>query len=348
MKAFVTGSTGFLGNNLVHLLLEQRYSVKALVRSPKKADTTFKSLPVTRIQGDMGNLDRFASELQGCDILFHCAAYFREYYQPGSHWEQLERINIRGTVKLLEAAEQAGIRKVIYISSAGIIGKNKNGIPGDETTPPNAISNENLYFKSKLLAEQAIEAFLQHHSLSVVSILPGWMFGPRDFSPTDSGRLVLNFLKQKLPGIVPGGTTVVDVRDVAQVAIDAIERGQRGERYLVAGTYLSMEKIFKTLAEVTGIPAPKQHLPYFLLLLLAGFSETYGRLSGKPILLSRAGIQNMKANKRVTSAKAMRELGVTFRPFHETLRDEVSWFQENPDLFGLRLSESQKMNLKKN
>ncbi len=84
-KAFVTGSTGLLGNNLVRLLVEQGYDVKALARSRPKAEHLFSDLPVTVVLGDMQDVNNFASELDGCDVLFHMAAFFRDYYQPGNH-----------------------------------------------------------------------------------------------------------------------------------------------------------------------------------------------------------------------------------------------------------------------
>lgn len=327
MKAFVTGSTGLLGNNLVRLLVEQGHQVKALVRSPQKAIKTFDDLPVTLVQGDMLDIAEFASELKGCDVLFHCAGYFREYYQPGDHWQKLEEINIKGTVQLFETAEQQGVGKAIYVSSSGVIGKNNHEKLSDETTPPNGVSYSNLYFKSKVLAEEAVYEFLEHHTLPVVLILPGWMFGPRDFAPTDSGRLVIDFLQRKLPVILPGGSAIVDVRDVAQTMINACEKGKSGDRYLVAGYNLTMKNVVETLSKVTGIPVPKISIPYKVLMFLAFLSESYGRLTGQPILLSRSGLKVIHANIGISSEKAIQELGATFRPFSETLSDEVAWFK---------------------
>ncbi|NEP43731.1 MAG: SDR family oxidoreductase [Okeania sp. SIO2H7] len=328
MKAFVTGSTGLLGNNLVRLLVAQGYEVKALTRSLEKASKVFQNLPITFVRGDMENIDGFAEELKDCDVLFHCAAYFQEYYQPGNHWQTLERINIKGTVQLLEVAEKQGIKKVIYVSSSGVIGKNSDGTPGDETTPPSGVSYSNLYFKSKVLAEEAVYEFLKNSNLNVVLILPGWMFGPGDISPTSSGQLLLDLLGKKMPGIIPGGVNMVDVRDVVQTTINAVEKGKSGDRYLAAGHHLSMKTLAETFEAVTGVSVPKRSIPYFVLRLLAFFSGIYARLTGKPVLISRDGIEIVRANVMVSSDKAIRELDATFRPFEETIRDEIAWFRE--------------------
>ncbi len=329
MRAFVTGSTGLLGNNLVRLLLEQGYQVKALVRSSEKAVKIFGNLNITLVKGDMTNVHGFAEQLTDCDILFHCAAYFREYYQPGNHWQKLENININGTIRLLEAAEKKGIKKVIYVSSGGVIGKKAHGELSDETTPPDEYRYSNLYFKSKVLAEEAIDKFLEKHQLSVVLILPGWMFGPGDFAPTTSGQLVLDFMAQKLPVILDGGATIVDPRDVAQAMINAVEKGQTGERYIVGGTPMTMENVFSLLAKITDIPMPKIHIPHQFLMLVAFLAETYGKITGKPVLLSRQGIQTLHYWTKVSSNKAIQELDVTFRPFEQTLQDEVTWFRNH-------------------
>lgn len=329
MKAFVTGSTGLLGNSLVRLLSEQGHTVKALARSKAKAAKVFAGLHVEVVEGDMADVAGFASALDGFDVLFHTAAYFREYYQPGNHWEKLKRINVDGTVQLLEEAARRGVTKTIYTSSAGVIGQPTAGQMADESTTPAVIADNNLYFKSKVLAEVAVGEFVRTHTMPVVLILPGWMFGPSDSAPTGSGQLVLDFLARKIPGIIPGGAAVADARDVAQAMINAVEHGRNGERYIVAGAATSLEQIMRTLEQISGIPAPRLRIPYPIALGIAWVSENYARLTDSATLITLEGVRTMHAHTPISSAKAMRELGVTFRPLEETLRDEVSWYREH-------------------
>jgi dihydroflavonol-4-reductase len=331
MQAFVTGSTGLLGNNLVRLLIEQGYSVKALVRSKEKAAKLFGNLDLSLVVGDMLDVESFASELAGCDVLFHTAAYFREYYQPGNHWQMLEDINVKGTIRLLGEAEKQGVKKVIYISSSGAVGMKSANIASDETTPIDPTIVKNLYFKSKVMAEVAINNFLQHHSLPVVLILPGFMFGRIDAAPTGGGQLVLDYyLAQKIPGILDGGTCMVDARDVGQAAINAVERGISGDRYIVAGQYLSLENLFQVLEKVTGIPCPQHRLPYTITLVYAWIADIYARLTGTKPVIPLEGIRTMHLKRQVTSAKAISQLGATFRPLEQTLKDVVDWYHQNP------------------
>ncbi|HEX9369413.1 MAG TPA: SDR family oxidoreductase [Roseiflexaceae bacterium] len=330
MRAFVTGSTGLLGNNLVRLLLEQGHQVTALVRSRAKAARLFAGLDVTLVEGDMRDVAAFGAALAGCDVLFHTAAYFREYYQPGDHWARLEAINVHGTVALLAEAERRGVKKVIYTSSNAVIGARPSGEPSDESDPPDARAAQNLYMKSKVLAEQAVLAFLERSSLAVVLILPGWMFGPSDAAPTSSGQLVLDFLNRRLPGIVEGGGDVVDARDVAQAMINAVERGRSGERYIVSGgEFVRLARILELLEQISGVPAPRRRIPFAVTLAYAWLSEIYSRITGRPVLVTVNSVRTLRYRHVTSSAKARRELGASFRPLAETLHDEVAWFRGN-------------------
>jgi dihydroflavonol-4-reductase len=329
MRAFVTGATGLLGTNLVRLLLEQGHEVRALARSRDKAEAAFGGLGVETVAGDMEDVPAFANALGGCDALFHTAAYFREYYQPGDHWPILERINVRATIDLLTEAARRGVKTGVHTSSSGVIGPGLGGAPGNESSPPPREAQTNLYFKSKVLAEEAIQAWMARQTgMRVVLVLPGWMFGPADAGPTGSGKLVLDFLAGKVPGIVDGGACIVDARDVAQAMIAAAERGEHGSRYIVAGEYHTLEDVMKTLQSVSGIPAPTRHIPYPAILIYAWFAELGARITGRAPTVSLQGVRAMHAKHRVSSDKATRELGATFRPLAETLRDEVEWFRQ--------------------
>jgi dihydroflavonol-4-reductase len=328
MKAFVTGATGLLGNNLVRLLVQQGYEVKALVRSKEKAQKLLGDVKnVEFIQGDMENIAGFAESLEGCDVLFHTAAYFREYYQPGDHWPMLEKINVRGTIELLESADKHGVKKAIHVSSGGVIGEDNGKGIADESTEANGMGFENLYFRSKVETEKAIANFLKIHSMPVVMILPGWMFGPSDAAPTSAGQLVQDFLNRKLLGVLNGGAGIADARDVAQAMIEAVDRGKSGERYIVGGELHTLPKIMKTLEKVSGVSGPRLRISAPVALTLAWLSQTTARLTGGTTLLTVSGVKTILNPHNISSEKAIRELGVKFRMLEDTLRDTVNWYK---------------------
>jgi len=335
--AFVTGATGLLGNNLVRELVRRGIAVKALVRSPEKAARQFGSLArielarIELIQGDMENVGAFSAALRGCDVVFHTAAFFRDNYKGGSHWQTLKRINVDGTAALIEHAYREGVRRFVQTSSIAVL----DGVPGlaiDETRERDPADADD-YYRSKILADHAVLAFSKKFpEMHASFVLPGWMWGPGDIGPTSSGQVALDTVLGKLPGLVPGSFSVVDARDVALAQIAAAERGRSGERYLAAGRHMTMRELIPLIGRIAGVDTPKRMLPLPLLFALAGLQEIYARISGKPILLSIATVRLMvkEADRtRFNHAKSERELGLKFRPVDDTVSDVIAWYREH-------------------
>lgn len=328
--AFVTGATGLLGNNLVRELAGRGVRVKALARSRAKAALQFGDLSgVEIVEGDMLAVAGFEAALSGVDVLFHTAAHFRDSYTGGDHWDQLSATNIDGARNLLAAAYRGGVRRAVVTSSIAVLDGPRGAVINE--TMVRRVDNADDYYRSKILADEvAFEAMKAHSDLDITFVLPGWMHGPGDAGPTSAGQVTLDFINRKLPGIAPGTFSVVDARDVARALIASAERGRRGERYLAAGRHMTMAELLKVYEHVTGVPAPTGKLPPLLLLAIAIVSEAMARLTGKPTLLSLATVRLMlreAERSRFDHAKSERELGVSFRPVAETLRDEIAWFR---------------------
>lgn len=329
-SAFVTGATGLLGNNLVRELICRGYAVKALVRSWAKGQQQFAGLAgVELVLGDMADVPAFADKLQGCDVVFHTAAFFRDNYKGGSHWKELKRINVDGTELLIEQAYGAGIRRFVQTSSIGVL-NGEPGVPIDETCL-RELGDADDYYRSKILADQAVLRFLARHpDMHASLVLPGWMWGPADIGPTSSGQFVNDVVRGKLPGLVPGSFSVVDARDVAQAHIAAALRGKRGERYLAAGRHMTMRQLVPLLGKIAHVKTPTRELPLALLYTLAAVQEIYARISGRPILLSLATVRLMVKEAGRTHfdhAKSERELALKFRPFEQTVADTLNWYR---------------------
>lgn len=329
--AFVTGSTGLLGNHLVRYLLAEGFRVRALARSKERAEAQFAGLPIEFVIGDMTNVSGFAEHLRGAEILFHTAAYFRDSFKGGNHRDELFRVNVDGTRDLLSHAYSAGIRRFVHTSSSSVL-TGKAGQLIDETMP-RPVGDAPDYPLSKIRADQEVALFLRNHSdASVCTVLPGWMVGPGDIGPTASGQLTLDFMRRKLPGVPPAEFSVVDARDVAEAHVAAALQGRRGERYLVAGRRMEMTELFALLEHVTGVPAPRRKVSIALLYVLASVNEAWHLLSKKPVLISLAGVRWMAKERGLhnfDSGNAERELGIRFRPVAETLRDTANWYRQH-------------------
>ena len=325
MRVFVTGSTGLLGNNLVRALVARGHEVVGLVRSEEKGKRLIGDTGARLVLGDMRDVGGFAPALDGCEVVFHTAAYFREYYHQGDHAAPLEEINVKGTLALMAESDRRGVRRFVHTSSSGAIGTTTDGSPANESTPPGELQRTNLYFRSKVEGDEAIRAWRAARGLEVVEILPGWMWGPGDAGPTAAGQLVMDFLARKIPAVPDGGTCVVDARDVADAMIAAVERGRAGERYIVAGEYREVADMLRALEAATGVAGPRLKLPYVLILAFAFGAEWFGRLTGTDVLVTREAVRVLHERHKLSSMKAMRELGTRFRPLADTVRDAVAW-----------------------
>lgn len=324
---FVTGATGLLGGHVVRGLRRRGCGVVALVRSADKFQRLLGDSGAVCIEGDVRQTAAFESCLSGCSAVVHAAAYFREYYQPGDHREPLQAVNVDGTAQLALAAARQRVPLFVNVSSSGTVGMGEAGSPGDETTPPGAAQLKNLYFKSKLDAQARLGS-LELGEMRVVHVLPGWMWGPADAAPTAAGQLLLDFASGRVPAVPRGGASVVDARDVAY-AIGRILGGCQGQRYLVAGRFMTTREVLGSLAPLLDVRVPSLDLPTWLSLAHAHLEERLARLGRRRARVSVEAVRIMARASRVSSARAEQELGVRFRPFGGTAADTVHWYQEH-------------------
>jgi dihydroflavonol-4-reductase len=329
--AFVTGGVGLLGSNLVRLLADQGFSVRALVLPSEmdKVPIQLAGIPVSIISGDMRDVSGFAYALTGVDIVFHTAAFFRDYLKGGRHWDALYSTHVAGTRSLLEAAYRAGVRRFVHASSIAVLDGRGSAVI-DETMLRDERRAE-PYYRSKILAEREILSFLDRHpDMSAAMVLPGWMHGPGDAAPTPAGQSVLDFLRGKIPGILPGAFPIVDARDVAEAMVLVAIKGRRGERYLAAGRPVTSAEYIASLAAISGIKVPARKIPRPLLYAVAAVSECWARLTHRPVQLSLAAVRLLDRRLdqlQFDHSKSNKELALEFRPIESTLRDEIAWFR---------------------
>jgi dihydroflavonol-4-reductase len=332
-SALVTGATGLLGNNLVRALAARGVRVKALARSREKAARQFAGLPIEIVVGDMSDVAAFAPALAGVDTIFHTAAYFREGYSGvhADHAGMMQRINVDGTIQLLEHAYAAGVRRMVHTSSNLVLFGPRGAVQNETMARDERDAND--YGASKIRTDRAIDTFLASHpDMFVAFVLPGWMFGPGDAGPTSAGQFVLDFLHRKLPGIPPASWAPVDARDVAETMIAAALKGRRGERYLAAGPQVSMLEIAKVLERISRVKAPARQIPIAFVFALAAVNDVISRVTGRPALVnleSTRFIAHERDRARYDMTKTTRELGITLRPIDQTLRDVVRWYREH-------------------
>ena len=330
MKCFVTGASGFIGSNLVHELIGRGHQVKALLR-PGSDLRGLVDADFERVTGDVSDRENLKVALRDCDWCFHVAASYHLWLRD---YAPMYAANVAGTRNVLEAAAQAGCSRVVYTSTVGCIGYPKpvDGkiIPSDETTPVSEAQMSNHYKRSKWQAE-CVAVELARKGLPVVIVNPSAPVGPRDVKPTPTGQVIVDFLNRAMPAYLDTGLNWVHVRDVAIGHILAAERGRIGERYILghANGNWTMREAFAVLEEITGIPAPRTRIPYWVALIAAYANEAVSDLTGKPPKAPLAGVRMAKYKMFFNPAKAIRELGLPQTPPRRALADAVEWFRAN-------------------
>ncbi len=322
MKVLLTGGSGFVGSAVARALLARGYEVRSLVRAQSDV-RNLAALAVERVVGDLTQPASLRPALAGCDALFHVAADYR-LWVPDK--EAMFRANVEGTRVLMEEALTAGIRRVVYTSSVATLGLVADGVANEET-PVSFTDMVGPYKQSKFLAEAEVQR-LARLGLPVVIVNPSTPVGPRDIKPTPTGRIVRDAARGRMPAYVDTGLNIVHVDDVAEGHCLAYEKGRLGERYILGGENLSLQRILALIAVLVHRKPPRVRLSRHLLWPIAAASELYARARKTAVpLVTFDELRMAKKHMFYSSAKAERELGFRARPAAEALADAVAWFE---------------------
>jgi len=337
LKALVTGATGFIGSHVARALLQRGFDVRALVRPAAAGRRSSLPEEVERAPGDVLDPASLTTACSGCQVVFHAAAFYDLW---AADPDQFYAVNVRGTENVLQAARETGVEAVVYTSSVSTIPP--AAIPdsaaaeaqagrrgGDERWFADPKSVHSHYKRSKILAEQvALEKARQGWSVVVVN--PSTPVGCGDARPTPTGKIVLDFLRGRLPAYVDTGLNVVDVDDVAQGHVLALEHGKAGERYILGNRDVTLKELLALLASETGRPAPKVRLPFAVALAIGSASEVIqGRLMRTVPAVPLEGVRMARTAMFYDPSRARRELGLPQTPIAVALGKAVRWYERH-------------------
>ena len=320
-RSLVTGGTGFVGANLVRELLADGDRVRVLAR-PGGDRRALDGCEVEIVEGDLLDADSVRRAVAGMERVYHVAADYRLWCPDPA---ALFRANVDGTRHVLGAARAAGAARIVYTSTVGALGIPKDGRPGDETTPVSLADMVGPYKASKFVAEEVAREFAARGA-PVVIVNPSAPVGPWDVKPTPTGQMIVDFLRGKMVASLDTGLNIAHVRDVARGHILAAERGRVGERYVLGHANLSLLEIFRALARLTGLPAPRFRVPYALAWLAAAGMEGVARLTGGAPAVPLTAVRMARKRMFFSADKAVRELGLPQTPAEQALGDAVEWF----------------------
>ena len=204
-----------------------------------------------------------------------------------------------------------------------------DGIPADETDWARIEHLFGSYKRSKYVAEHEVLRAAAG-GLPIVLVQPTLPVGPRDLFPTPTGRLILDFLNGRIPAYFATSLNVVDVDDVAAGQLLALERGGQGRSYVLGGENRTFRQILETLADATGLRAPRFRAPASVALGLAVLSEVFeGKLLGRQPSVPLEATRMATTQMIFSDSRARRELGYTSRPAREALLRSARWFAQH-------------------
>lgn len=311
MKALVTGANGFTGSHLVRALEQRGDSVVGFVRKSSNL-ARLSNCHAELVYGEITDREALQTAMIGVDTVFHTAAYVELGLVDDA---EMERVNVEGTLAVLEVAQAVGVSKIVYCSTIGIFG-DTGGEVVDETYKRTQTNFSSAYDRTKYLAQQLVDQFADR--VPVVSILPSGIFGSDD---PHFGPVMQQFLKGRLK-LWAGGdriTGIVHVDDLATAMILAVERGKVGEHYIISAGDLTTREMFAILEQQTGIPAPGE-TPKPLVRLAGNLLDPIGRLLKWQPPLSRERVHYIYDRcVRVDATKARQQLDWHPRSIQETL-----------------------------
>ena len=322
MKCFVTGATGFIGSHLASRLAEKGWELNCLARQSSNI-SLLKDMGANIFRGDIRDKESMRAAMKDCDLVFHIAALYRIGYPKE---EEVHDTNLKGTVNVLQLARELGVSRVIYCSSAGVLGKTGPAPANEQFQRSSEFSGP--YEWSKYLAHQEAKRFA-NEGLDVVTLMPGAVFGPGDTSHI--GQLIDRHVRQKLPAMVQTRTlfSFVHVKDVADGFILAAEKGRSGESYILCDRVKTLEDLMREVHRITGLPLPRVRVGIRGMRMLLPWYGLMARVSHKTPFVSKEAIRMLKDGFYVyDSTKARRELGWKPNPFEERLRETVDWYME--------------------
>lgn len=318
MRVFITGATGFIGSALAAALQRRGDEVVALVRSQSKA-SALAALGYTTVEGDLADADALGKGMAGADAVIHAAAIY-EVGVPARRREAMYDVNVRGTERVLTAAADAAVPRVVYVSTVNALGDSEGSV-GDEDTVHHG-RYVSLYDETKHKAHEVAERKIAQ-GLNCTIVMPSVVYGPGDSSAI--GLALDMFLGGRMPLLTLGdnGCSFAYLDDVVDGIISALDRGRIGEKYILSGDNMTLRDFIKTAAEVTGRRAPRGDVPTGLLRAIAPLGPLIGPLLGLPPNL-REVITAGEATYYARHDKATAELGYEPRPLAAGLRETLT------------------------
>lgn len=317
----VLGASGFLGSHVTRKLVERGHDVRIFVRASSNTSAV-DSLPTTKHVGDLRDTDALVAAMQGCSWVFHCIVDTRAWLYDAT---PLFRTNVDGLLRVMNAALDAKPEKFVYTSTYATIGRNPSGI-STEADPFEWNGTPPAYVQSRVDAENRFFDYCRERGLPGVACCVGNTYGEADLQPTPHGKLIRDVATGHMPFYWDGGGPTLNIRDAAEGMILAAEKGRIGERYILGGPYVSFGELFAMAARAAGRKPPRLKLPLSVLYAGARVADAIAKPLKIENKFSVASLDCSARLAKVSSRKAIDELGWNPGPPEQAVREAVAWY----------------------
>ncbi|GEJ46454.1 NAD-dependent dehydratase [Chryseobacterium sp. ON_d1] len=329
--SLVSGANGHLGNNLVRFLLKQGVPVRAAVRNINNRKP-FEGLNCELVQADITDKASFVKALQGVETFYSVGAAFKLWAKDPK--KEIYDVNMRGTRNTIEAAAEAGVKRIVYVSSIAAL--DYTHLPTRESNGYNS-DRRDMYYNSKNDGEKLAFELAAKMGIELVSVMPSAMIGSEAFLPLNVSYGILKLiLNKKIPVDTRITLNWIDVKDVAEGCYLAAEKGRSGERYILANekcmTITDTTILANRLYPELKLEVPRS-VPKGVLFAIAALMEFTARLSGKPPVLTRKDIAMFSGLQQdFDISKSRNELGFNPKGPEKAVKEALDYLIKNPEM----------------
>ena len=319
----VTGATGILGRVIVLELLKRGKTVRATKRKSSNLQEVRKSFQfytensneyfdsIEWIEVDFEDIHSLKNALIGVEEVYHCAA--KVSFHPKDE-KKMYQTNIEGTKQLLFACQNSSVKKFLFVSSIAVLdGLNENG-ELDESSDFNPKIDHSAYAISKHFSEMEVWR-ASAEGLNTVIVNPGLIIGSGNWKES-SGTLFMEFEKNDYT--FSGGTSYVDVRDVAQISIELMEKNIFGERFILISENKKYQDVANFIKQKLGKQAVKI-VPNGLLKTGVFLNSILGWLISPLKMANKVNVQSVTEFNKISNKKVKEKLNYEFIPLEESL-----------------------------
>lgn len=316
----VTGGTGLLGRKLIEALLEKGERVRAMVHK-SLAEKQHPNLDY--VNGNLLDVVSLEESLEGIHEVYHCAAFVS--YAPGMV-HKLYKVNVEGTANLVNTCIDAGIRKLIHVSSVSALPGGINGEAIHEQHPWNVPKPGSNYGRSKYLGEMEVWRGMAE-GLNAAIVNPSIILGEGDWEK-GSASLFKNIFNE-FPWYSNGITGFVDVQDVVMAMILLMDSDIANERFIISAENRSFQEVFNCMAEGFGKRAPRKKVSPFLASVVWRWEKLRSAFSGKEPVVTRETARMAFKQTHYSNEKFLRHFPkFSYRPLQQTIAESCAAFQQ--------------------